>query len=66
MEENKQSLQMLRVKDLIKLFGVTKPTIHRWIDNGTLPKPARLGKVIAWKKTVIDEWIASNTPETEG
>ncbi len=30
-------MQYLKVKEVMKRLGVTKPTVHRWIKEGILP-----------------------------
>lgn len=40
----------IRVKEVAALKGISVPTVWRWIHQGHLPKPVRLGpNVTAWK-----------------
>ncbi|MBQ7585742.1 MAG: AlpA family phage regulatory protein [Desulfovibrionaceae bacterium] len=52
--ETKKTL--LRVNDLSQIFGVSKSCIFRWIKNGRLPQPVKLGaRMTCWHVNVINE-----------
>lgn len=35
--------QRIRINGLAQQIGVTRTTIYRWINDGTLPKPHKIG-----------------------
>ena len=35
--------RVFRMPEVLKLYGVSKPTLHRWIKRGTFPAPILLG-----------------------
>jgi excisionase family DNA binding protein len=40
-DENWSMPNLINIKEVATLFGVTKNTIERWIEAGKLPKPQR-------------------------
>ncbi|RND30477.1 AlpA family phage regulatory protein [Vibrio cholerae] len=50
---------LIRCGDLTKELGVSKSTIWRWCRTGEMPKPLQLGRIIAWERTVIEQWLES-------
>lgn len=38
--------------------GVTPQTIRRWWHNGAFPRPARVGGVCRWKRSVVSAWMS--------
>lgn len=42
-------------EDLMKILGVTKRTIRRYVVQGILPPPVRLGhKTVRWGRSVLE------------
>ena len=51
---------LLRLPDVIKLVGYSRPTIYLKISRGEFPRPVSLGaRAVAWKRSVIRDWIDS-------
>lgn len=46
---------MLRIKDLVKMFNVSKPTIYKWMKDG-LPH-IYVGKLLFFEKDRVSEWV---------
>ncbi|MBQ7738092.1 MAG: AlpA family phage regulatory protein [Desulfovibrionaceae bacterium] len=58
--------QLWRVADLVRILGISKATVWRWLKSGKLPEPIRLGaKVVVWKKTEIENFIQSLGTEAQ-
>lgn len=54
--------RMLRMPAVLKIVGISRATIYRWIEAGNFPAPIRLGpNSVAWKSTTIDEWLDART-----
>ena len=55
---NNETLQ--RKPIVLSRTGLVNSTLYYFINEGTFPKPVKLGKrTVAWKKSEIDEWIDS-------
>lgn len=51
--------RMLRRKEVEKITGRSRSSIYAGIEDGTFPKPVKIGKrAVAWPECVIREWIA--------
>jgi hypothetical protein len=37
------------------LGGLPKSTLHRWLADGVIPKPTRIGGLNYWPETVMDD-----------
>lgn len=49
---------LLRKPIVLQRTGLTHSTLYYFINEGTFPKPLKLGKrTVAWKESEIDEWI---------
>ena len=53
--------RLIRLPEVLRLTGISKATIYRWIGMGTFPAPVNPGdsRMIAWKSDVIETWIES-------
>ena len=45
-----------RLPELMNMFGVSKPSIYRWIKNNEFPKPIKIGTTSLWPTHVVDSW----------
>lgn len=51
---------LLRRDEVLDLLGISKSTLYRWIDDGRLPEPIRLGpNVPAWREGDLRDWLDS-------
>jgi len=60
-----QDLQLLSVSDLARVLGTSTRTIWRLLEQGKLPKPARLGSRPRWPADEVRNWIKAGMPEAE-
>ncbi len=49
----------LSIKDLQAASGKSRSTIYRWIAEGIMPKPIRVGGSSLWPEEIIQEWRQS-------
>jgi prophage regulatory protein len=50
--------RLVRLPEVIRLSGMSRATIYRHMEEGTFPKPKRVGvKMIAWKMSDLINWI---------
>lgn len=56
-----------RIKEVMTLTGLSRPTIYRLMKSGKFPKSVTIGsKTIAWRETDLLAWQASKEPEQMG
>jgi excisionase family DNA binding protein len=55
-------LQMLGVKQLCALLGISRATLYRWVKDGLLPAPIQLGpRRVAFPIASIEQFISSRS-----
>ena len=53
-----ESPRILRIGDLMRLTGLSKATIYRQIQTGSMPRQVRLARrAVGWHATEIQAWI---------
>ena len=53
--------QILAMRDVLKITGTHRCTIHRWMAQGLFPpKVVRGGRTIGWRRSDIDHWLRSD------
>jgi prophage regulatory protein len=57
--------QLARLPAVLKLTGLGRSTIYRWIADGSFPAPVRLGRrAVAWRWSDLDRWTQSRATTT--
>lgn len=54
------SNRLISVKDLAEVLGVTTAALYKWIKEGTMPAPYRLGGpkgALRWDAATINNWL---------
>jgi prophage regulatory protein len=52
--------QLARLPAVLKLTGLGRSTIYRWIAEGSFPAPVRLGpRAVAWRWSDLERWTQS-------
>lgn len=55
-----QENRILRLREVMRLTGLSKTTIYRRYRDGTFPRPLKLGpQSVGWRRREILEWIES-------
>ncbi len=45
--------------DIMRMFGISRATVWRWVRNGTLPKPVKMGTQLnVWKPEQIEAFVS--------
>jgi predicted DNA-binding transcriptional regulator AlpA len=44
---------LIRHNDMMRVANVGCTTINRWLKEGTLPKPVRCGRLLAWERSKV-------------
>ena len=51
-------IRILRIAEVVRLTGLSKPTIHRKVKDGSFPRPIKLGaQSVGWRAADLREWI---------
>lgn len=57
---------LITIREVGELCHVTVKTIDRWVKNGVLPAPVKLGggpcAPIRFRKSDIENWLAAGCP----
>jgi len=59
-QDSATSLNLMKRKDVMDLFGVTSVTIRKWTKNGQLPKPIRKGRLLFYNKDEVLQVFKNN------
>lgn len=61
-EKRSTHSQLLSLQTVAKICQVDDKTIRRWIDQGRIPVPMKIGRLLRWKQPVIADWIDNGCP----
>ena len=54
--------RLFREKDVLKIVGVSRSTLYRWIQSNEFPAPVRIGpRTKVWPEDKLKHWIESKT-----
>jgi len=53
---------LLDVRAVAVMLDCSPRHIYRLADAGRLPRPVKLGALVRWHRTEIDEWLAAGCP----
>lgn len=54
---------MLSVDDIANDYlGCSSRHVRRLADAGRMPRPIKLGSLVRWPRSVIEQWIADGCP----
>lgn len=57
-------MRFLRIDDVVKFTGLSKPSIYWLMREGSFPRAVRLGeRAVAWTINDLEQW-AQNRPST--
>lgn len=48
------------IKDTEQVVGKPRVTLRRWWNDGKFPKPHMLNGRLAWRASVVHEWLDQN------
>ncbi len=49
--------KFLSIKEVQSVFRISRGTERRWRNDGDLPQPVKLGKLILYRKSDIDKIV---------
>jgi excisionase family DNA binding protein len=53
---------LLDVGAVAKMLGCSARHVWRLADRGAMPKACRLGALVRWQRSAIEEWIGKGCP----
>ena len=53
--------KLLRPEDVANLLGVPAKTLEMWRYRGTGPRFVKLGRLVRYVESDLDEWVRSGT-----
>jgi len=53
--------KLLRMKDVIKIVPLSRPTIYRLVENGDFPAFFKVGGATFWRESDIQKFIQNKT-----
>ena len=60
---------IFRIKDVLRLTGLSNSTVKRMLAAGTFPQPAkRVGdvrKISLWTRADLERWLGAPIPDTD-
>jgi excisionase family DNA binding protein len=54
--------ELLDVRTVARLLGVSVRTVYRLADAGRMPAPVRLGALVRWPRRAMLDWISNGCP----
>jgi excisionase family DNA binding protein len=54
--------EMLDVRVVAALLQCSPRHVYRLCDAGKMPPPMKLGALVRWSRTALNEWIAAGCP----
>lgn len=55
-----QPQRLIRIKEMLKLIGISRATLHRWIKSGSFPQPKEQnGRALGWTETQYSNWLST-------
>ncbi|MBC8306947.1 MAG: helix-turn-helix domain-containing protein [Pelagibacterales bacterium] len=63
LKEKKELLtrKLLTLKEITKIFQITKPTAYKWMKCEVLPIPLKIGGKLYFKRAEIEAMLTKNT-----
>lgn len=66
-EEKEQQKELLRVKDVCRMLGVSRTVVWRMRKKGWLPPPVHVSDgVMGWPRSMIEDLIHGRLQRSEG
>jgi len=50
--------RLLRMKSVKAKISFSQAAIYRWMQDGTFPRPLKVGGGSAWRESDIDAWLS--------
>lgn len=55
--DSKSAVRFLRLKDVVRITGLSRSCVYREVARGAFPAPCRLSeRTSAWVSSEVDQW----------
>ena len=61
-----QQQTLLDASSVASIFGCSKRHVYRLATHGRMPRPVKLGALVRWRGSEIDDWIVDGCPDCRG
>ena len=51
--------RLLSRQEVQRIVGVSRTTLYRHVENGVLPNPVRVGRLLKWRSVDIETYLNS-------
>ncbi|HDL6614679.1 TPA: AlpA family transcriptional regulator [Yersinia enterocolitica] len=58
--------QLVDMRFITKLMGLTDKWFYKLIKDGLFPKPIKLGRSSRWKKSEVEAWLQQRIMDSRG
>lgn len=48
---------LIKIEEVLKIVNIPKSSFYRYVKNGIMPKPLKIGRSARWKVSQISEAI---------
>ena len=62
MEQSPPLPALLTADDVAKLLSCSSRSLRRLADQGSVPRPVKVGGLVRWRRVAIDKWLAEGCP----
>jgi len=52
-------VELLNVKQVAALLNCSQRHVFRLAETGQMPSPIKLGQLVRWNRSTLDQWIAN-------
>lgn len=58
-----QAAALIDVKAVAKILSCSTRHVYRLADGGRMPAPRKLGALVRWSRSEIEEWLNGGCPQ---
>lgn len=62
MSDTTPTKKLISAREVAAFYGISLSTLWRWIKQGHLPAPVKIGRRTFWKAQTLDEHVADLRP----
>lgn len=55
---------LLDVRGVAAMLDCSRRHVYRMADSGQMPRPVKLGALVRWRRSDLDEWLQAGCPRT--